>query len=575
MNTETADTAPGAAAHRPTVPGLGLLLRVRLTVLRNRVRQLIDQSPLRLLLVMVFIGVIWGSLYLLFDYVFRFMRRDQFEQQAVIAIPYVFHIFFAAMTLLLAFSTAVIAYASLFSGREPSFLIAAPNQPRSIVAIMYLEALFFASWSLLLLGIPLMLAIANVQGLAWHFYTTFIVAFLGFVPIPGALGLCAAWAVAMWMPRSAKRALFWGAALMLALVILWWGRLWALSSGSSLDWLKGFMTEMSYLKGTLLPSTWVTYAIRLSIEDKPASGMFYLAVTVANALFLSWAAVNIVGSNYLSAFGRAHAAPSNTTVYSGWASRWLSAAAFFYLPTKLRALILKDVRTFLRDPVQWAQLLILFGLLSLYLTYLPRTRPDGFNLQWKAFICFLNYGAITLILSTFTSRFVFPLISIEGQQMWLVGLWPIPRGQIMWAKFAFAMTITLLAGLGVTWLSIRALDLPWSLAMMQAVGTASACFGLCGLAVGLGARLPNYQQRSANRIASGLGGTVNLIASIALVTAVVVLMGLVCYRMAIVLESPQLDSVGYGLFAAMALFGLGAGLVAMRIGAATFRKAEF
>ena len=104
---------------------------------------------------------------------------------------------------------------------------------------------------------------------------------------------------------------------------------------------------------------------------------------------------------------------------------------------------------------------------------------------------------------------------------------------------------------------------------------AAKAFGLCGLAVGLGARLPNYQQRSANRIASGLGGTVNLIASIALVTAVVVLMGLVCYRVAIVLESPQLDSVGYGLFAVMALLGLGAGLVAMRIGAAAFRKAEF
>jgi len=233
------------------------------------------------------------------------------------------------------------------------------------------------------------------------------------------------------------------------------------------------------------------------------------------------------------------------------------------------------VRTFLRDPVQWSQLLILFGLLSLYLTYLPRTRPDGFNLQWKAFICFLNYGAITLILSTFTSRFVFPMISIEGQQMWLVGLWPIPRGQIMWAKFAFAMTVTMLAGMTVTWLSIRALDLPWSLALMQAVGTASACFGLCGLAVGLGARMPNYEQRSANRIASGLGGTVNLIASIALVTLVVVLMGLVCYRMAIVLESPSLDRIGYALFAAMALLGVGSGLTAMRLGTSAFRNAEF
>lgn len=556
-------------------PGLGLLMRIRLAVMRNRLRQLTDQSPLRLLLVILFVGVIWVALYMLFDYVFRFMRRDQFEQQAVIAIPYVFHIFFVAMTFLLTFSTAVIVYSSLFGGREPSFLIAAPNHPRSIVAVMYLEALFFASWSLLLLGIPLMLAIARVQGLSWHFYLTFLVAFLGFVPIPGSLGLAAAWAVAMWLPRSAKRAVFWGAAILLALMILWWGRLWALSSGSSTDWLKGFMREMSYLKNALLPSTWVTNAIRLSIDGKLSSALFYLSVTLANAFFLSWLCINVVGLGYSRAFGRAHAAPTNTTVYSGWASRWLSAAAFFYLPAKLRALILKDVRTFLRDPMQWSQLLILFGLLSLYLTYLPRTRPDGFTLQWKAFICFLNYGAVTLILSTFTSRFVFPLISIEGQQMWLVGLWPVPRSRIMWAKFAFAMTITLTAGMCVTFLSIRALNLPASLALVQGAGTFAACVGLCGLAVGLGARLPNYEQRSAGRIASGLGGTVNLIASIALVTAVVVVMGIICYRMAILLESTRLDTIGWALFAALTVLGIGTGLAAMRTGIASFQKSQF
>jgi len=574
MTTATAMTVE-AAPPAASPPGLGLLLRIRLAVLRNRVRQLTDQSPARLLLVLLFVAIIWIALYMLFDYVFRFMRRDQFEQQAVIAIPYVFHIFFVAMTFLLTFSTAVIVYSTLFSGREPSFLIAAPNHPRSIVAVMYLEALFFASWSLLLLGVPLMMAIARVQGLSWQFYATFLVAFLGFVPIPGSLGLAAAWAVAMWLPRSAKRAVFWGAAILLILVILWWGRLWALSSGSSSDWLKGFMREMSYLKNALLPSTWVTNAIRLSIDGKFAPAAFYLGVTLSNALFLSWLCINVVGAGYGRAFGRAHAAPTHTTVYSGWASHWLTAVAFFYLPPRLRALILKDVRTFLRDPMQWSQLLILFGLLSLYLTYLPRTRPEGFTLQWKAFICFLNYGAVTLILSTFTSRFVFPLISIEGQQMWLVGLWPVPRGRIMWAKFAFAMTITLTAGMGVTLLSIRALNLPVSLAIVQAVGTFAACVGLCGLAVGLGAKLPNYEQRSAGRIASGLGGTVNLIASIAVVTGVVVVMGIICYRMAVLTESTQLDALGWALFAFMAALGLGTGVTAMQTGIASFRDAEF
>ena len=97
--------------------------------------------------------------------------------------------------------------------------------------------------------------------------------------------------------------------------------------------------------------------------------------------------------------------------------------------------------------------------------------------------------------------------------MWLVGLWPLSRSSVMWAKLDFALTITSIAALSVTYLSIRALDLPRTLALIQLGGTLSACVGLCGLAVGLGARLPSYRENNIGRIASGLGGTVNLIAS--------------------------------------------------------------
>src|ERR1043166_4749582 len=99
-----------------------------------------------------------------------------------------------------------------------------PHIPQNIVMIMYLEAIFFASWSLLLLGLPLMLAIGHVQGLPWHFYAVFVIAFLGFVPIPGALGLMAALLVALWLPRLAKQTLVYSTGAILILLMLVWGR---------------------------------------------------------------------------------------------------------------------------------------------------------------------------------------------------------------------------------------------------------------------------------------------------------------------------------------------------------------
>ena len=157
-----ASTNPPAstAPHEPT---LRLLLRLKLTLLRNRMRQLTDQTPLQLLMVIAFLAAIWLGLFFIFDYVFEFIRR--WEKEAIIALPYVFHLFFFSMTILLGFSTAVLVYGGLFAREEPAFLLSTPSTPRNIVTIMYLESLFFSSWSLILLGVPLMFAMGTVKGI--------------------------------------------------------------------------------------------------------------------------------------------------------------------------------------------------------------------------------------------------------------------------------------------------------------------------------------------------------------------------------------------------------------------------
>src|SRR6184192_2767387 len=105
------------------------------------------------------------------------------------------------------------------------------------------------------------------------------------------------------------------------------------------------------------------------------------------------------------------------------------------------------------------------------------------------------------------------MVSMEGRQIWLVGLWPMTRSAVLWAKFQFALAVTAAAALSVSALSVRAIALPLADGVIVLLSTLSVCFGLCGLSIGLGARLPNFRERSAARIASGLGGTVNLILS--------------------------------------------------------------
>ena len=94
---------------------------------------------------------------------------------------------------------------------------------------------------------------------------------------------------------------------------------------------------------------------------------------------------------------------------------------FFFLPRPIRLLILKDLRTFRRDPAQWSQFLIFFGLLAFYFVNIRRLSYDVQSPYWRNLVSFLNLAVTALILSTFTSRFIFPLLSLEGRNFWVLG----------------------------------------------------------------------------------------------------------------------------------------------------------
>ena len=115
------------------------------------------------------------------------------------------------------------------------------------------------------------------------------------------------------------------------------------------------------------------------------------------------------------------------------------------------------------------------------------------------------------------------------------------------------------------------------------------CLGLSGIAVGLGARLPNLREQSPSRIAAGFGGTLNLVLSTLYILVVVLLTALPThfylaaqYAGAAIAGADGQASLKWwvGLWlvtgtAASFLLGAVATLVPMRIGFRAFRQMEF
>ncbi|MBU0717158.1 MAG: hypothetical protein KJ749_02835, partial [Planctomycetes bacterium] len=538
----------------------------------NGLRKAVHEGPVRVSAAVVLVGVVWIGLYFLFHEVFQQLERTPLE--ATVAIPLVLNFFFAVMLILLTFSNAIIAYSTLFERDESAYLLSSPVQPLDVVTLKYLESLVLSSWALVVLGLPLMLAMAELAE-QMVFYVLFLSFFLAFIPIPGALGLMLAWMAARFFPRQATRLAGLVAGMAAGLFAIWGLRSLQLGDSATEVWLRSFYARMSFVESAFLPNNWIAVGIDHAIHGHLDQSLLYLGVTVANALFLSWAAVMIVSRYFSGAFDHASTGRDGELRVAATASGGFAGYVFFYLPLPLRLIAAKDLRTFFRDPMQWSQLVILFGLLALYLTNMPTLQLRfGSWYGWSLVIPFLNLCAISLILATFTCRFVFPLASLEGHKLWVIGMLPMPRSRILLAKFAFAMTITLIGALGAMVLAAITLKLHivWALAHVGVIIAVSV--GLCGLAVGIGARFPMFKERKIARIANGLGGTINLLISIALVAVVLILIGVATWRSRLADGEgpPGIWTLATCLVAAA--IAVIAGRLAMIIGAQHFDRVE-
>lgn len=510
-----------AAASRH---GAALLLRSRLRQALNAIDQQLRDAPLRLSATAVLMVLIWIGLSGLLTAVLHQINR--WELVAVVANHHIFTHFFLVLAVMLGFSNAILSFGSLFGPREAAFLLASPLDARDVLTVKWLEGMLLSSWSFLLLGVPLMIAVAGTTDVAWYYFPLFAGHFLGFVIIPATFGLLVAWAVAMWAPRRPRTVAAWCVAVLAVVIGLWAWSILRATEGEG--WVRAFYAQLNVVRQPYFPSTWSANGVVAAIQRDARESLFYLGVVLANGAFLAWLVINLLARSWPEAYNRANFGRPLPTVRNGWLTALFTNVLFFYLPQRSRQLMLKDVRGFLRDPTQWTQMVIMIGLLVLYALNLKRLPLNFDQPGMRAVLAFLNLLTVSLILATFTSRFVFPLVSLECQQLWLLGLLPTQRAHLLLVKFIFSATITGLSAVLVMGLAMDALRLPADWTLLQLSAALGVCVGLSGLSVGLGARFPMLRERNPARIASGFGGTMNLIASVCFVAVQMALLALIC-----------------------------------------------
>lgn len=570
------------------------LLRVALNTMRVQIASITLAS-----------AIMWLGLFGLFFEGFYFIQtglaHEGMRTQFVHAI---FNVFFLALTAMLVFSSAIILYGSLFKSEEVRYLLTTPVRPSRIVMHKFQEAVFFSCWGFVLLGSPMLIAYGAMADSPWYYYVLLGPFMVAFVLVPAALGAIACLLVVRLVPTVRMHALVLLTTLCLAGAIYFGWHVLAYQNRDlmTMHWFQDVLARLEVSEQRLLPSWWLSSGLLAAAHPHQPEGgrapwlesLLFLSVLGSNAAVMQWLVAGVAQRCFRFSYSELQGITrSRKHPRPGWIDRsvmWLCQP----FPASLRLFIVKDLRLFRRDPVQWSQFLIFFSLLLLYFFNVRRFDYGGSVEQWVTIISFLNVAVVGLILSTFTTRFIFPLISLEGRRFWILGTAPINRDMILWGKFWFACVgaippCSLLVLVSDITLNV-ATRLP-VVAVIHQLTCWTLCLGLSAMAVGLGARLPNLRESSPSKIAAGFGGTLNLVLSALFIMAVMLLTAIPCFfwtetdwlmrgdfgNSVFFGGSFGLGSAGCVLLGVGLMLGLGvlATWLPLRAGVRAFRRLEF
>jgi ABC-2 type transport system permease protein len=368
---------------------------------------------------------------------------------------------------------------------------------------------------------------------------------------------------------------------------------WSLLSDPKFDlltprWFLDILGRLQFSEQRLLPSWWLSEGLLDAATREWSESVLFLTLLISNAMFFRQLALWTAGWIYRASYDG---------LYSQSVRRKRLRPAQYHpdigesrgsVPGPLQLLLAKDLRLFRRDPLQWSQLLVFLGLLGLYFLNIRSFTYTVPYVGWVNMISFLNLAVVGLLLSTFTTRFIYPMISLEGRRFWILGLLPVPRDTLLWSKFLFATVGSVVPCSLLVLLSDVMLDVSSLVLLSHQVTSLVLCLGLSGLAVGLGARLPNMREQSPARIAAGFGGTLTLVLSTLYILAVVALTALPTHSYlaaryaGVGTSTTQQSNVSWWLqlwlatgIAGSILLGAIATLVPMYIGLRSLRRMEF
>jgi ABC-2 type transport system permease protein len=426
---------------------------------------------------------------------------------------------------ILLLSNVVTALSSFFLAKDLDLLVAAPVDWLDLYLAKLGETLLHSSWMVALMAVPIFAAYGVVYDGGWMFPFAVLAVFVPLLTLPAVVGSATTLVLVNVFPARRTRDLLSVVTIAAAGLLVLLFRLVRpeqLARPEGFRNLLDFITVLRTPTSPLLPSEWATRSVMGYLVGPWDPLDLVLLWSTAGALVTLGAVLHY--RLYPTGFTKAQEGAERFV--RGWFWQAAMAPAARFLSVAKREFIVKDIKLFFRDTTQWSQLILLAVLVVIYLfniRALPLFTGEQVPFFFVTLVSFLNLGLAGFVLASIAARFIFPAVSLEGRQMWLLRSSPLDLRALLWSKY-WTGTIPLLVLALIITVFTNVLLRATGFMMVVSVGTILLLtFAIGALALGFGALYPQFETENAAQIPTSFGGLVFMMTTVALLAAVIVL----------------------------------------------------
>ncbi|MBI2565905.1 MAG: hypothetical protein HYV63_02575 [Candidatus Schekmanbacteria bacterium] len=468
---------------------------------------------------------------------------------------------FLLFLLMLTYSNIVGSLSALYLSEDLWLLLSSPIRVQAVFWSKAVQTLLTSSWMVVVFGLPVFFAYGVALD-AEPFYFAGVSFIVGlFVLAPWAAGVTLSVLLMRFLPARRTRQMLGLTGLLFAIALIVAVRL--MQPADVVNQI-GMQALTTYLEGmrvpepVLLPSTWAMEAV-MGLIDGSGAGRWTVALLMLSGTLITLAYV-AGGRLYLAGYHRSvSGAGRSGTEASDDRVTYATVDAGLFIPSRhpprmaaLSSLLLRELRTFVRDSAQWSQAFILLALVFLFVLNFYSLPHQLYDYQHD--MVYVGTAGAGFIGAAVLLRFGLTAVSLEGDAHWVVRTSPLLPRRYLWSKFVWNTLPVIVLALILTASTCVALDAGADFAMRAVLTGVLTSVALGGLSVGLGASHPRFRVGDPSELAFSIGGILFMVAGMAIITAMTVFLAVPDLVRLVPEHIPGARwLIGWGSFASVAL----------------------